>query len=250
MKTMETRRYEMLVRVRDFGDKHGDLFPTSSLAREQFTAVAAAVKVLSDDSVKKMSAKQEGKRTKALAREALVDRLESTARTARAIARDTSGFEDRFHVPSPRSDQALLTAGRLFARDAEVFRDQFLAHAMPQTFVADLLEVVDTFERAIHDREAGKGGQTAARASMDAALASGTAAVQKLDAMVTNHLRADPATDALWRSIRRIGHPRRARGKARASPPVPSAPTPATTPPSAVDPPQTTSSQSVMEKAS
>ena len=122
--------------------------------------------------------------SRAMAREALVDRLESTARTARAIARDTPGFEDRFHVPSPRSDQALLTAGRLFARDAEVFRDQFLAHAMPQTFVADLLEVVDTFERAIHDREAGKGGQTAARASMDAALASATAAV---DSICTTH---------------------------------------------------------------
>ena len=41
MAAIETRRYEMLVRVRDFGDAHGDLFPTSSLAREQFTAVAA-----------------------------------------------------------------------------------------------------------------------------------------------------------------------------------------------------------------
>ena len=253
MAAIETRRYEMLVRVRDFGDVHGDLFPTSSLAREQFTAVAAAVKVLSEYSVRKMSAKQEGKRTKAMAREALLDRLEATARTARAIARDTSGFEDRFHVPSPRSDQALLTAGRLFARDAEVFRDQFLAHAMPQTFVADMLGVVDTFERAIHDREAGKGGQTAARASMEAALASGAAAVQKLDAMVTNHLRDDPETTALWRNVRRVGHPRRTRSAAAASPPVPSAPTPvtpATTPPPAVAPPQTTSPFSVMEKAS
>ena len=250
MAANETRRYEMLVRVRDFGDTHGDLFPTSSLARDQFTAVAAAVKVLSEYSVRKMSAKQEGKRTKGLAREALNDRLESMVRTARAIARDTPGFEDRFHIPSPRTDQALLTAGRLFARDAEMIRDPFLAHAMPQTFVADLLEVVDTFERAIHDRDAGKGGQTAARASMDAALASGTAAVQKLDAMVTNHLRDDPATDALWRSIRRIGHPRRTRAKASASPPVPSAPTPTATPPSAAAPPQTTPPLSVMENAS
>jgi hypothetical protein len=207
------------------------------------------VKVLSEYSVKKMSAKQEGKRTKGMAREALLDRLESMVRTARAIARDTPGFEDRFHIPSPRSDQALLTAGRLFARDAEVLRDQFLAHAMPETFVADLLEVVETFERAIHDRDAGKGGQTAARASMESALESGTAAVQKLDAMVTNHLRSDPATTALWRNVRRVGHPHRTRRAAAASPPVASAPTPATTPP-AVTPLQTTSPSSVMEKAS
>ena len=188
-----------------------------------------------------------------MAREALLDRLEAMALTARAIARDNPGFEDRFHIPEPRSDQALLTAGRLFARDAEVFKEQFLAHAMPQAFVTDLIDVVETFERAIHDREAGKGDQTAARASMEAALASGTGAVQKLDAMVTNHLRGDPATTALWRSARRIGHPRRVRSTAAASLPAASASTPVAqpaTPSPAVTPPQTTSLSSVMENAS
>ena len=252
MTAIETRKYEMLVRVRDFGNTHGDRFPESTRAREQFTTVSAAVKELSEFAVKKMAAKQEGKRTKAIAREALHDRLESIAITARAIGRDTPGFEDRFHVPRPRTDQGLLTAGRLFARDAEILKDQFLAHAMRDTFVADLLELVDTFEHAIRERDAGKGGQTAARASMNAALESGTAAVQKIDAMVNNHLRDDPETTTLWGSVRRIGHARRPRRVAAASPPAPSAPTPAppaTTPPPAVTPPQTTSS-SVMEQAS
>ncbi len=252
MTAIETRRYETLVRVRDFGNTHGDRFPESTLAREQFTTVSAAVKELSAFAVKKMAAKQEGKRTKAIAREALHDRLESIAITARAIAQDTPGFEDRFHVPRPRTDQGLLTAGRLFARDAEAVKGQFLAHAMPETFVADLLELVDTFEQAIREREAGKGGQTAARASMNAALESGTAAVQKIAAMVNNHLRDDPETTALWRSVRRIGHPRRPRRVEAAPLPAPSAPTPApqtATPLAAVAPSQTTSS-SVMEKAS
>jgi hypothetical protein len=252
MTTIETRRYEMLVRVRDFGNARGDLFPESTLARKQFTTVSGAVKELSEYAVKKMAAKQEGKRTKAIAREALLDRLESMAITARAIARDTPGLEDRFHVPRRRSDQDLLTTGRLFARDAEALKDQFLAHAMRDTFVADLIDSVETFEQAIHDREAGKGEQTAARASMNATLASGTAAVQKLDAMVRNHLRGDPETTALWRSVRRIGHARRPPRVAAASPPAPYAPTPASresTPPAAVTPPQTTS-LSVTEKAS
>jgi hypothetical protein len=240
MTAIETRKYEMLVRVRDFGNEHGDLFPESTLAREQFTTVSAAVKELSESAVKKMSAKQEGKRTKGTARGALLDRLESMALTARAIARDTPGLEDRFHVPKRRSDQDLLTTGRLFARDAGVFKDQFLAHAMPETFVADLIELVETFEQAIRDREAGKG--VATRASMHAALESGTTAVQKLDAMVTNHLRGDTATTALWRSVRRIGRPRRPQSVAVAPPPAPSAVTPAPpTPGAAVAAPQTNS---------
>ena len=252
MTATETRKYEMLVRVRDFGNTHGDLFPGSTRAREQFATVSAAVKELSEYAVKKMSAKQEGKRTKGMAREALLDRLESMALTARAIAWDTPGLEDRFHIPRRRSDQDLLTTGRLFARDAEAFKEQFLAHAMPETFVGDLIELVETFEQAIQDREAGKGGQTAARASMHATLESGIAAVQKIDAMVTNHLRGDTTTRALWRSVRRIGRPRRPQSVGAAPAAAPSAPTPAppaATPPPPLAPPQTTSS-SVMENAS
>ena len=39
MTSIETRRYEMFVRVRDFGETHGNLFPESSVAREQFATV-------------------------------------------------------------------------------------------------------------------------------------------------------------------------------------------------------------------
>ena len=43
MNVIERRRYEMLVRVRDFGKNYGDLFPGSSGA-ENVAAVAAAIK--------------------------------------------------------------------------------------------------------------------------------------------------------------------------------------------------------------
>jgi putative ABC transport system permease protein len=42
MRTIERQKYEMLVRVRDFGEAHKDLFPESSFARDHFTAVDAA----------------------------------------------------------------------------------------------------------------------------------------------------------------------------------------------------------------
>ena len=43
MKFMETRRYEMLVRVRDFGAANGDRFPASTLAGKTFAAVSSTV---------------------------------------------------------------------------------------------------------------------------------------------------------------------------------------------------------------
>ena len=38
MNVIERRQYEMLVRVRDFGGSYGDLFPGSSVARENLRA--------------------------------------------------------------------------------------------------------------------------------------------------------------------------------------------------------------------
>ena len=229
MDTTQTRRYEMLVRVRDFGNAHGDLFPDSSLAREHFGTVAAAVTQLSTHAVSKLSAAQEGKSTKAMAREALYDRLAEIGRTVRAIAGDTPGLEDKFQLPAFLADQALITTGRLFARDAEAFTAQLIGHGMPTTFVSDLLGLVERFEQAIHDREARKDERAAARAHITAALASGTAAVRKLDAMLANHLKDDPATVVVWQRDRRCGHPRRGRSAAAEQSPAPAASAPGQT---------------------
>ena len=152
--------------------------------------MAAAVTELSGYAVTKMSAKREGASTKALAREALHDRLEAIGLTARALAPHTPGLRDKFRMPDPLTDQTRLRAGRLFARDAEGFRDQFRAHGTPPTFIRDLTALVEAFEEAIQEREEGRGGQTAARASIVAALASGTA----LGFLISRHWPARPSS--------------------------------------------------------
>ena len=43
MNGLVKRRYEMLTRVRDFGVKHSQLFPTNSSARTAFAIVTAEV---------------------------------------------------------------------------------------------------------------------------------------------------------------------------------------------------------------
>ena len=208
-----------------------EFLPGSSHAREQFATVAAAVAQLGTYAVSRMSAGRRGKSSKALAREALFGRLEDFGRTARAIAQDTPGLEDKFHLPEPQTDQALITAGRLFAQDAGPFTAQFVGHAMPATFIADLIALVDRFEQAIHERETGKDDRTAARTSIEEALALGTNAALRLDAIVANHLKGDPVPVSVWKRDRRIGYPNRSRKHDEATKP---AAIPPATPPSAV----------------
>ena len=228
MRNIETRQYEMLVRVRDFGDAHGELFPESSLAGDMFETVGTAVKQLSEQAVSKMSSKRGGLRTRTRARDVLLDRLQALSRTAGAIGANTAGLEDKFELPDAPSDQALLTAARLFGRDAEAFKSQFIAHGMPQTFIAGLAQLVERFEEAIRGREAERDEHTAARASIEMALASGLAAVKTLDVLVANRLLDDAVTMAVWKRDRRVVYPWRTKGAAATQAPAPAAPSPQT----------------------
>ena len=224
MKSVETRRYEMLVRVRNFGQTYGHLFPQSSVAGQMFGTVAEAVKQLEQHPVARMAAAPAGQNTRASARDALRNRLEAIARSAREIADSTPGLEDKFVLPTAATDQELLTAGRLFVRDAEPFTAQFIALALPQTFVNDLTQVVDNFERALRERAAGKSENTAAKASIEAALASGLAAVRKLDVIVSNTVLADAVTRAVWERERPVRYRNRVKAAVTPAAPVPEAP--------------------------
>ena len=81
-----------------------------------------------------------------MARQALLARLQAISRTARVLRQDQSGLVEQFEVTAAATDQTLLTAGRKFARDAEAFSSQFIAHGMPVTFLTDLNALVDRFE--------------------------------------------------------------------------------------------------------
>src|SRR5262245_35121916 len=224
MNAIERRRYEMLVRVRDFGDKYGHLFPTSSVARESFAAVAAAIKELDTHDLTHMAASASVfVKRKTIAREALLARLRAISQTARVLAKHVPGLNQQFEVPIEPSDQRLLTTGRKFARDVEPSGSQFLAHGMPVTFVADLNALVDRFERALHDRGVGRETRRAARTSTKAVLSSGLDAVRSLNAIVTNHLPDDVVTRTVWDRERRIVYPERTKQTAAIPEPVPAA---------------------------
>jgi hypothetical protein len=211
MHVSERRQYEMLVRVRDFGDGYGHLFPTSSVARQNFEAVAAAITELDAHELTHMAASVSARaHRKEIAREALFARLQAISQTARVLAEDTPGLDLQFEVTMQASDQALVTTGRRFARDAEPLSSQFIAHGTPVTFLTDLNALVDAFERAMRDRGLGREARRAARASTQAALASGIAAVRSLNAIVVNHLRGDKVTTIVWEQARRIVYPQRA----------------------------------------
>ncbi len=231
MNVIETRQYQMLVRVRDFSAAYGHLFPEGGVARQLLTTVSAAVTQLDVHTLTHTTASiSASSREKAELRDTLLARLQTISQTARVMIADTPGIDHQFQLPEVMSEEVMLTAGRRFARDAERFLGAFIAHGLPGTLTSDLTATVDAFERASRVKGMSRDERVAARTNMKAALSAGISAVRRLHVIVMNHLTNDEATRTVWDRDRRVVYPERKRAAAsRATAPEsnPAAATPA-----------------------
>ena len=249
MRQQDTLRYEMLVRVRDFGAARTELFPADALGGRMFAEVNTAVVRLDQHTATEVSgsgAALEGSTAKAAARQSLVGQLEAINRTARALAIETPDLDGKFRVPSRKGDQTLLSTARAFAQDAAPLAGEFIAHAMPANFLDELRSGIAGFEQSMHGRDAGKGTRLAARAGIDAEMDAALVAVRKLDAIVANTLRHDPVNATVWERIRHVERMPRAAASPALAPAAasatPVAADPATTPAAPATPASTTAS--------
>jgi hypothetical protein len=212
MRRTETARYEMLVRVRDFGATYGERFPGSTRGSESFAAVNTAVTQLEQHGASQYSNRHAMRGTKATNSDAyreLLDTLDAIERTAHAVALDTTIVDGMFAVPKKRGPAAVLNAARSIVTNAEPLAKAFIAHGLPKDFVAQLETTIATFEEVRKQRVAAKEQHASARKAIDEAFESGTEAVQHLDAIVANVIGGDGQAMAAW-SVARHVEPRRA----------------------------------------
>ena len=222
MKSLDVKKYKMLVRVRDYGAARADLFPPGSLGARTFAEIGAIVDRLNAGVTSERSGRRaasQGVVSKAAARAGLRRALEAVSRTARGIAVDTPDILGRFQMPDGETDLQLTTAARQFADDAAPLSADFVAHGLPESFGADLRAAVATFERAISGRALGRETHVGARADISAALDLAFDTLQRLDAIVENRVGGDPQALAAWRFARNVG-----RTPARGGVPVPATP--------------------------
>jgi len=230
MNDNENRRHQMFVRVRDFGQAHASDFAPTSLGRQHFTALGAVIGQLDAHAAAEASGRGEARQateTRAQARAALREDLEAINRTARAMAADVPGINDKFRIPRAENDQLLLNAARAFLTDAQPLEAQFIAHEMPSDFLADLQADIAAVETAISQQGSGVGSHVAAGAAIDDTISRGNDLVRKLDAIVRNKYANNPAALAEWTSASHTERaPRRAAAAGGSPPPPPQGGTP------------------------
>lgn len=228
MNDKESRNYQKFVRVRDFGSAHVTDFTANSLARQTFAGIGAVVTEVESLSADEASARgdaRQGTETRAQARASLRDHMEAISRTARVLADDVPGLNEKFRVPRNANDQELMDAARVFLANATPLKEQFIAHEMPADFLEELQADIDAMQAAINSQSSGLGDHVAANAGLDDAMDRGNDLCRKADVIVRNKYANNPAVLAEWTSASHTerGPRHKAGGGGSTPPPTPSA---------------------------
>jgi hypothetical protein len=183
------------------------MFPAASLGGQIFAEINTVIDALSAQAVAQSSglnSAQQSTEGKAAVRDALHAEMEMMTRTARVMAIDTPGLDDKFRLPRSKAEQAWLTAARTFHEDAQPLKDEFIAHEMPADFLEKLDALIIDYEEALQSGHQSTARHVAASAAIDKGIERGMTAARKLDSIVRNKFHNDPATLAAWASARHI----------------------------------------------
>ena len=207
MTKRESRFYEMLVRVDEFGVAHVGLFPAPSPGGQLFATINVGVSHLRTHEVTQATGGRDarlGASAKIAARNTLRSALRLVRDTARTVAAGTPGLPDKFRLPRSGGDQPLLAAAKAIVEAATPLRDQFVAHRLPATFLDDLTASVAAFQQSVDDHARATEMQVGARANIRTALAEALVAVRHLAPIVANVLKDDPGLMAEWQTARHV----------------------------------------------
>jgi hypothetical protein len=220
MNSVINRTYEMFARVQSFAAERAASFPAGSLGGQTVAELDNVVGELNSAGTTQTSGLSSVQRATAerdAAREALRESMQAITRTARVMAIDTPGLENKFRMPRSGSDPALIQSARAFAADALPLKAEFLRYGMVESFVEDFKEDIADLERAMGQQNTGRGAHVSATVAVESAAERGMNAVRKLDAIVRNKYRDDPATLAAWESARHVERTARTRRRSNGS---------------------------------
>lgn len=203
MKKTQRVRYEMFVRVRDFGAANGALFPESSAGGQSFVRVAAVVAAVDGHVASRVVARAEARKVKATARAAVLEKMRIMAATGRRASRQEA-FAHAFRMPRRGADKVLVGTARAFAAEARKREAEFVRLGLPSTFISEFESLVDSIDQAVNVRNSSSHLRRKHQAGIEAALKEGAAELAELDVVVPNVLRENPVLLAQWRRARHI----------------------------------------------
>jgi hypothetical protein len=207
MKKVEALSIDMVTRASAYGKKPEISFDANSLGAVLFTKLSAAVTDLNQTGGQQVAGKEtsmSGTRMKVLLYETLYAELHQFSETAHSIEFDLPGTAIKFHVPHHPTNQNLVNTARAFATAALPLKAQFIAHAMPATFLDTLNANITAFSQAAGVQAGGTDQQVGATAHIGDVLGEALITVRRLTPIIKNKYGSNRALWAEWQTASHI----------------------------------------------
>jgi hypothetical protein len=216
MNNEAVRAQATLAGVSEFATAEAAFFPPASVGGQLFAVISSALAQVDTHVSAQVgggNTAREGTEQKALAQEELLDLMMMIRRTSRSMDHEHPGLHAKFRIPPNLSATELLGVAEHFATEAAPFKTDFIAYGLPETFLEDLDEQIADVREALDDQTAGTRTRVTATAGIRETLDTGFTALRRVDPVVQNVFRDQPAKLAAWSSARHLERaPRRKRG--------------------------------------
>jgi hypothetical protein len=227
MNEKQRRTSERGSRVDVFMAANAADFPADGKGDELAASLKAELANLSALDVTKatgMSARQQNSVGRRDLRESLRAQVAAYCDTAEVVGLDHPEVKGSFpRERSDHSDQTLIAVARSFVVKGAPLKQLFVEYNLPADFLDSMGATADALERHMTLQTESKGARVGANASITETLKRVDELVAKLDVIVRNKYRNDPAKLAAWESAHHLERAARAK-RSNGTPQTPQTP--------------------------
>jgi hypothetical protein len=203
----ERNRYNMFIKVKQFGADNAADFPTGSVGKIQFADLSNVIAKLDELSAKQAGGYGEARLSyvgKDTARENLRESIAYISRTAKAMEYEFAGISEQFRMPRGSSDQKLVATAKSFVAAANPHKADFIRYGLNADFLDELGDNIAAFEGSINAPSSARGTHVEATAEIGETIRKGMNAVRILDAVIKNIYRSNVGKLAAWTTASNI----------------------------------------------
>lgn len=226
MNAKQRRHAERAQRVDLFMEAQAEDFPDGSkggIAAARLKEELANLSTLDVARLAGASTRQQGTAGRRGLRDELRELVQAVSDTAETVALDRPDVKGIFSLAGlDKSDQTLIATGRNFADALAPLINLFAEYKLPLTTVNDLRSKADSLDHYMTLQARGLSARSNSNTSVAETLQRLAELVERLDTIVRNTFRDDPATIAAWERARRLESAPHSKETAANTPPPPS----------------------------
>jgi hypothetical protein len=223
MNDKQRRQFERGSRIDSFMESGTADFPSGSKGGEVHALLKTELANLATLDVAKatsMNTRQQGSAGRRDVRERLRAQIAAVCDTADIISLDHPEVKGRFpRTRTDRSDQTLIAVARSFATAATPLKALFIEYNLSADFIERMNADADSLEQHISRQTEGMGARVTTNASIEETLGRADELIDRLDIIVRNKYRNEPAKLAAWESARRLERAPKTKREGVSSPP-------------------------------